>query len=81
MSECDKAKIVGYIEQTPEQIEMINNLKRREIDLAAFADCFLEGMGHETKMGCDKRWMAIAKTHFEQGFMAAVRAIARPRGD
>jgi hypothetical protein len=26
----------------------------------------------------DQRWIAIGKTHIQQGFMALVRAIARP---
>jgi hypothetical protein len=26
----------------------------------------------------DHRWMSIAKTHFEEGFSAFVRAVARP---
>lgn len=26
----------------------------------------------------DKRWLAIGKTHLQQGFMAAIRAIAKP---
>lgn len=26
----------------------------------------------------DARWLAIGKTHLQQGFMAAIRAIAKP---
>lgn len=33
----------------------------------------LEG---DEKLGVNKRWAAIAKTHFEEGFMALNRAIA-----
>lgn len=28
----------------------------------------------------DQRWVSIAQTHFQQGIMAARRAIDRPRG-
>lgn len=84
MSECDKAEIVGYIEQNPQQIKWINFLKEREIEIVNdLEEMMSEGFGFE---GCplikaDKRWLSIAKTHIQQGFMAAVRAVARPNGD
>jgi hypothetical protein len=28
--------------------------------------------------GMDKRWLAIARTHFQEGLMAAVRSVAKP---
>ena len=77
MSECDKAKIVGYIEQTPEQIQFINDFKQLEINCVDMFNHFYA----EGAPDCDKRWMSIAKTHVQQGFMAAVRAVARPKGD
>ncbi len=73
MSECEKAKIVGYIEQTPEQIESINALKKLEIEAVNFLEA-LTNCAHP-------RWLSIAKTHIQQGMMAAVRAVARPKGD
>lgn len=78
MSECDKAKIVGYVEQSPEQINGINTLKSIEISVVEILDKYLRD---ETAEKADKRWMSIAKTHIQQGFMAAVRAVARPNGD
>jgi len=77
MSECDKAKIIGYVEQTPKQIEAINLLKEAEIECVALINVYL----NTNEIDIDKRWMAIAKTHIQQGFMAAVRAVARPNGD
>ena len=81
--DCDKAKILGYIEQTPEQIRIINLFKEREIEIVSYIDNLLKGFAglHPTEVECDKRWMSIAKTHIQQGFMAAVRAVARPKGD
>ncbi len=78
LSECDKAKIVGYIEQTPEQIKTINDLKAMEIQVVKCLDSFIYA---PLQLPADPRWMSIAKTHIQQGFMAAVRAIARPKGD
>ncbi len=80
MTDCDKAKIVGYIEQTPLQIETINKLKEMEINVV---ECFeaMNSVSSVGKLSMDHRWLAIAKTHIQQGFMAAVRAVARPNGD
>lgn len=44
----------------------------------------LPGAGRETEMhisgiDADPRWLAIAKTHFEQGFMALERAVLQPQ--
>ncbi len=72
-SKCDKVKIVGYVEQTSEQIDYINRLKTSEIDIVKVLDLL--------RHCSDPRWISIAKTHIQTGFMAAVRAIARPMGD
>lgn len=74
MSECDKVKIVGYVEQSPAQIETINHLKTQEIEIVGFFNALIND-------NVDKRWTSVAKTHIQQGFMAAVRAVARPNGD
>lgn len=76
MSECDKAKIVGYIEQTPEQIEAINLIKSFEISALMYLTEALNTAGNS-----DGRWASIGKTHLQQAFMAYVRAVARPNGD
>ncbi len=64
--------ISGYRDLSPEEIQMINAVKgagesvRELLDLVA-------------KMpGVDKRWISIGQTQLQQGFMAVVRAIARP---
>jgi hypothetical protein len=66
--------IAGYRVLTQFEIDSINDVKH----VAQVVDdviTSLEGIG-ET----DKRWVAIAKTQLQQGFMAAVRSIARPTG-
>lgn len=32
----------------------------------------------ESKVDIDKRWQSIARTHFQEGLMAAVRSVTRP---
>lgn len=67
-----KEKITGYRNLSQREITEINDIKEM-----AHA---VEGMMlHLEQMAdADKRWVAIAKTHLQQGFMAAVRSIAKP---
>jgi hypothetical protein len=86
MSECDREKIVGYVKQSQNQVLAINYYKEQEIKLIADIQMLLDGVATfepqgTTPLEVDKRWVSIAKTHFQEGFMAAVRAIARPHGD
>lgn len=64
--------IKGYRELSTEEIAGMNALK--EIEKQALA--ILEA---NVANGADGRWSAIGKTHLQQGFMAAIRAIAKPQ--
>lgn len=66
-------KIVGYRQLTPDEIEKINSLKSIE---ASIGEIWLDVAAME---GIDRRWHAMARTHFEQAFMALTRCIARPK--
>jgi hypothetical protein len=66
------ADIKGYRELSDEQIEWINRIKDAELELGGLYR-FVKGME-----GVDKRFAAIAKTHFQEGFSALVRSIAQP---
>lgn len=65
--------VAGYTAQSPEKVALVNQNKRleeqilRQLDVMA-ADLELDG-----------RWLAIARTQIEQGFMAMNRAVFRPR--
>ena len=61
--------VAGYQPQPDTAIDRVNANKVAEERLLRT----LEGMGD-----CDPRWVAIARTHFEQGFMAMNRAIFQP---
>lgn len=65
-------KIIGYRDLLVNEINDINNIK----SIADDVDTLLENL-----CDCpayDPRWLAIARTQLQQGFMAAVRAVARP---
>ena len=64
--------ISGYRDLSQEEIDGINEIKKAEIAIGELwkGVTFIEGV--------DMRWMNIAKTHFEEGFSAFVRAVAKP---
>jgi len=65
-------KITGYRELTASEIDEMNRVK-------ALAEKCREALDRlELLPDADKRSAALAKTNLQQGFMWAVRAIARP---
>lgn len=65
--------IRGYRELPGDQVSAINQIKDAQWE---FADLWKSVRDRD---GVDMRWVAIARTHFEEGFSALVRAIARPQ--
>lgn len=68
------APVAGYRTLSDEEIETVNATKAVEDSLA---DWWRE-VG-DTVPNIDRRWMAVARTHFQEGFSAMVRAVTRPR--
>lgn len=65
-------KIKGYRELNEDEINFMNIIKTHGVDLGDLvAD--LENMSE-----ADQRWVAIGKTHLQQGLMALTRSIAKP---
>jgi hypothetical protein len=67
-------QVAGYRELSDKEVEVVNFTKSMEEQLA----------GWWLKVGdlvpdLDRRWMAVARTHFQEGFSAIVRAVTRPR--
>lgn len=66
-------QISGYRDLTQDEIDLINGVKMAEVSMGS--------LWREISLntdGVDRRWLAVAKTHFEEGFSALVRSIARP---
>lgn len=64
--------VAGYQPQSEDNVEMVNvNKQLEEVILLRF-DLLAQ------LPEIDKRWLAIARTNIEQGFMAANRAIFKP---
>ena len=63
----------GYVAQPKAAIDLVNTLKLAEESLLRMID-EMRDKGHQY----DQRWLAIARTQFEQGYMALNRAIFKP---
>lgn len=66
--------IDGYRELTQDEIYTINSIKRLANEVGEVLDGFTRWEE------ADQRWVAIAKTDLQKGFMALVRSIAKPEG-
>jgi hypothetical protein len=64
-------KIVGYRELSENEIARMNEIKEFGGQLSAL-------IKHIEIQGADERWVAIGKTHLQQGLMALTRAVAKP---
>lgn len=65
-------KITGYRELSAEEIALMNEVK----EMSAQVGQLIEKL-HSTP-DVDKRWLSIAKTDLQKGFMSAVRSVAKP---
>lgn len=63
----------GYTPVTGLQVEAVNQHKRMEEVILQRLDRL-----HMIDPDVDQRWLAVARTHIEQGFMAMNRAVFRP---
>lgn len=65
-------KISGYRELSQEEIDTMNQVK----NTAKLVGGMIDDLANTH--GIDQRWLAIAKTDLQKGFMAATRAVAKP---
>lgn len=63
----------GYVDQPQSAIDLVNTLKLAEESLLRMMD-EMRDKGHQY----DQRWLAIARTQLEQGYMALNRSIFKP---
>ena len=65
-------KIKGYRDLSKSEIDAMNQIKEKAAEVGElFKDL-------ENRPELDKRWLAIAKTDLQKGFMAATRSVAKP---
>lgn len=64
--------VQGYRDQGADQVRLVNRNKQLEEAILRVLDDL------NRDLSVDKRWLAVARTHIEQGFMAANRAVFQP---
>lgn len=64
-------KISGYRELNQDEIDLMNRIK-------SFGPHMEDLIAHLEDSGADQRWVAIGKTHLQQGLMALTRSVAQP---
>ena len=65
-------KIKGYRDLTEVEIGAMNDCKSVAVEVGILCDKVA------SMVGVDSRWVAIAKTDLQKGFMALIRSIAKP---
>lgn len=71
----DGLPIPGYRPQSDAALARVRTLKQAEERILRMFDAL---KAFPPDSGIDHRWLSIATTHIEQGFMAANRAVFRP---
>jgi hypothetical protein len=66
------ADIKGYRDLSQKEVDLVNFIKDAEVQAGQLWQLVAK------TPDVDRRWLAIAKTHFQEGFTALVRAITKP---
>jgi len=64
--------IKGYRDLTEDEIALMNDAKNKGEDIGKLIEAL------RAMKDIDQRWLAIAATDLQKGFMALIRSIARP---
>lgn len=83
MAEQNGLPVSGYKPQSEQKIALVNEFKADEERLLRKVETVMRAkrpsdFGPLESPAYDGRWAALAKTHFEQGFMALNRAVFQP---
>jgi hypothetical protein len=65
--------IKGYRDLSQDEIDAMNAIKEKGEEVGTLVEALFS-----SPSDLDRRWVAIGQTHLQQGFMALVRAVARP---
>jgi len=71
--------VAGYRPQSEEAVTLVNQNKHREEKILRVIDAMANSQTPDGQsISVDQRWVSIARTQIEQGFMALNRAIFQP---
>ena len=71
-------KITGYRDLTEKEIALMNEAKELAKQVGDLCSRLATSDVVDTQEGIDQRWLSIAKTDLQKGFMSLVRSIAQP---
>jgi hypothetical protein len=69
--------VAGYKPQSDVKVALVNEYKADEERLLRKLEELLAPSADGSSI-CDPRWVSIAKTHFQEGFMALNRSVFQP---
>lgn len=79
-------KVSGYTAQPDAKVALVNEFKADEERLLRKIDAVMAELRPNTpdnpaldQPAYDRRWAAVARTHFQEGFMALNRAVFQPQ--
>lgn len=72
MTEHIGLPVAGYRPQTSAAVDLVNANKEMEEHVLRVLDAL------KNEPAVDQRWLAIGRTHIEQGFMAVNRSVFKP---
>lgn len=75
MADLTPLPVAGYTAQSSDNVELVNSFKQFEERLLRELDVMRDSVQPGR---FDQRWLSIAQSHFEQGFMALNRSVFRP---
>lgn len=78
MTDHNGLPVKGYQQQPQIAVDAVNQNKEAEEKILRLIDDLQNGTLNGESFIADPRWLAIAKTQLEQGFMALNRAIFKP---
>ena len=70
--------VQGYRTQTQNAVDAVNRNKETEEKILRLIDDLENGQLNGESFVAERRWLAIARTDLEKGFMALNRAIFKP---
>lgn len=83
MAEHNGLPVHGYQPQSDAKVAIVNQFKQDEERLLRKIDAMSSGQASAQQLDWpglyDPRWIAIARTHFQEGFMALNRAVFQPQ--
>ena len=75
----DKVALVNEFKQDEERLLRKLDAMRTAVNVTPFGTALLKTEGEPIPYKYDERWLAVARTHFQQGFMALNRAVFQPQ--